>query len=267
MVSRVVAPLLDFASTWVQSISDYDFIIAQTFPPAWCSIHRPVLSRPDPVNHMVYSAIDPLEPDGHPVFCHRGCGRDNLQPAVRSQGVKVKCILCHSTCEVKGTEVDTRTPLGQKGIHKVGFPPDHAVTDWTPPKGVADSSVAGQLEAKETRGRPPKDSHRQARGGQGGNPVQRSQTHSVPRLLPSQIPLPPIQPARTMSQAPFQHAHPALGPQTTQLQSLPHGLLSTAFPPPPPQSAVPPQPPQNTNHRGHRAKRQKVKHRSPAPPS
>ena len=74
LVGSVAALVLDFAAAWVQSSSEYDFLVAQTFPPSWCSLHRPVLSLGDPASHWVYSAVDPLEPNGSPVFCHWGCG-------------------------------------------------------------------------------------------------------------------------------------------------------------------------------------------------
>ena len=123
LVARVAAPLLDFTSAWARSNSSYDFLIAQTFPPSWCSLHRPVISLPSPAGHWVYSAVNPLEPDGYPVTCHRGCGRDSLDPATTSRKVKITCLLCRSSCEVKLTDVDGWTPLGRKEIVKVPFPP------------------------------------------------------------------------------------------------------------------------------------------------
>ena len=274
LVASVAAPLLDFASTWAQSSSDYDFIIARAFPPSWCSLHRPVLSRPDPASHSVYSAIDPLEPDGCPVICHRGCGCEHLDPTTISQKVKVKCILCCSTCEVKVTEVNGRTHLGRRNILKVVFPAKRAETNWAPPKEPRRRENTGATEeagTREARGRQPTGNPSQARRGRGGVPLQRPQTHSVP-CLPSETLSLPVPPMRTMSQTSLQYPYPAPTPHTpeqhtpsTQFQGLPQlhpfprGWLPATNPlsPPPPQAATYPQ---------RQAKRQKTKHISPAPP-
>ena len=279
LVASVAAPLLDFASTWVQSGSDYEFIIARAFPPTWCSLHRPVLSRPDPVSHWVYSGIDPLEPDGYPVVCHRGCGREHLDPSIPSKTVKIRCILCHSTCEVNATKVNARTTLGRMGIHKVKFPTTRAVTDWSPPKGptkLVNPTATREAGIREARGRPTMSNPSQARRGRGGIPVQRPQMHSVPRL-PSQTLPPPMALTRTMSQTPLRYPHLPLTPHTSHI-SLPstppvqpvqgihplppfsHGSPSTAHP-------LQLRPPQATAHRQHQAKRQRTRHDLDIPPS
>jgi len=164
LVGSVAGPLLDFASLWVQSNSGYDFIVSKTFPPSWCSVHRPVISQPNPIRHMVYSAVDPLEPDGHPVFCHWGCGRENLDPNTCHRKVKIKCTLCNSTCEVKKTDDDARTPHGRKDIIKVAFPPTRALAAWNPPEDPKNP-------AKDDKSKPGKKKQK-ARRGRGGVPTQ-----------------------------------------------------------------------------------------------
>ena len=299
LVARVTAPLLDFVSIWAQSSSDYDFIVAQAFPPSWCSLHRPVLSQQNPVRHSVYAAIDPLEPDGCPVICHRGCGREHLEPTVLSQKVKIKCILCQSTCEVKVTDGKVRTTLGRKDIYKAMFPRNRALTNWNPPKEQKDKGVAGQSEIGESRGRMGRNAPSQERRGRGNAPPQRPQTRSVPRL-PSQTLSLPLPPLRTMSQAPLESTHlhatahriPASTPPipyVQQLQVAPEfypvhqGWQPVANPLPlpvpmlqPPTGILPlplstltplPPPPTSTSHSRRHAKRQKVEHNQPVPPS
>ena len=153
LVGSVAAPVLDFAAAWVQSSSGYDFLVAKTFPPSWCSLHRPVLSLGNPVSHWVYSAVDPLEPNGSPVFCHWGCGREHLDPNPTSQMVKITCKQCRSTCKVKVTGVGARTALSRKNISKVEFPAIQAKAEWSPPmesKGVKESKKV--RESKELKG-------------------------------------------------------------------------------------------------------------------
>jgi hypothetical protein len=272
LVANIVAPLLDFASTWVQSNSNYDFIIAGAFPPTWCSIHRPVLSLPDPVSHWVYSAVDHLEPDGCLVICHRGCGREHLDPASASKKVKVTCLLCHSTCEVKVTEVNGRMPLGRKGILKVAFPTTRAETNWSPPKEPKppkDPGATQELGVREVRGRLSKGNSSRARGGRGDGPTQRPQTHSVPRL-PSEALAPRPPPVHT--RGPFLQPPQGVPP----FQQLPYGWLPAAhslpqlatIPPPPAGALTLPFPPtQMTPNPQRQAKRQKTDHNSPTPPS
>ena len=277
LVASVAAPLLDFASIWAWSNSGYDFLVSQAFPPSWCSLHRPVISLPNPVSYSVYSAIDPLEPNGSPIRCHRGCGCDNLHPNVIGQRVKVKCLLCRSTCEVNTSESKARTAPGRKGIQKAAFPTTWAETDWTAPKEQnlsSDHGVTVEVEGGEARGRPPKGTPSRGRGSRRGRPAQ---THSVPRLLPSQA-LPPHTPLfRTMSQAPPQHSYPTMNPLTAPLHTPPMQFLQpfqggppllpflpqwspSALPPPP--LALPP--PQTTSSPPRQAKRQKTDHDSPS---
>jgi len=162
LVADVAAPLLDFALMWVQSNSSLDFIISQSFPPSWCSLHRPVLSLQETRSHWVYSAIDPLEPDGQPVCCHSGCGRENLDPETLSKKVKIRCIFCRSICEVKVTQVDIRTPLGRKGLLKVPFPTSQAWTEWTFQQGPKSPSTG---EGSKPANKPSQGKGRRRRGG------------------------------------------------------------------------------------------------------
>lgn len=256
LVGSVAAPLLDFASTWAQSNSSYDFIIARAFPPSWCSLHRPVISLRDPMSHWVYSAIDPLEPNGQLVLCHRGCGRDNLQPTVITQTVKIRCIHCQSTCEVRATAVDARTPIGRSGILKVAFPTQQAETNWNPPRGQGKSGAAGQGDGKIARGRRPKRNLSQAQA----DPMQRPQAHSVPRRLPSQTLLPHPSPiSRTMSRPHHQDPYHTMASHTPQ---TPHVLQSSQLP----FTWIPPSL-QTPEHRQRQAKRPRIEREPPAPPS
>ena len=283
LVSRVSAPLFDFAAIWAQSCSDYDFIIAQAFPPSWCSIHRPVLSRQDPVRHSVYAAIDPLEPDGRLVFCHRGCGREHLEPVATSQKVKIKCLLCRSTCEVGETEVKGRTSLSQKGIYKTDFPVKRAETNWNPPKEYRGTSMATQLNSEEVRGRQPKAKPSQAQGSRGNTQAERHQTHSVPRL-PSQTTTLLMPTMQIMGQVtpPYpnpSHQHPQFAQPfhgVPQPYHFHQGWLPTPdmlpsltgmAPPPIGNLTPPPAPAQPTRAPQRQHKRQKLNHNPPAPPS
>ena len=201
LVGGIAAPLLDFVSMWVQSNSDYDFIIGQTFPPTWCSLRRPVLSLQATMSHWVYTAIDPLEPDGHPVICQNGCGRENLDPDAQSKKVRIKCLLCQSTCEVKVSEIDSRTPLGRKGIMKAQFPPTQAKTSWISP-----GSLQGPSTDKQRK--PPKKKPFQHQHSRGGAPVQRPQDNREPSTSSQlQAPPPPTSSTSSSNVAPTRHQH------------------------------------------------------------
>jgi hypothetical protein len=285
LVGSIGAPLLDFAAAWAESNSDYDFIIARTFPPSWCSLHRPVISLRSPASHWVYSGIDPLEPDGLPVRCHRGCGLHNLDPCQTSRKVKITCRSCHSTCEVGVTEVSSRTALGRREILKVAFPPPDAETNWTPPNQPQGKPPVQKLlkegvgAKEEVRGRPTKGSQSRGRRGRGGPTMDRSQAHSVPRL-PSEAMAPPMAPPmgpmRTMSQAPTQGQYPQvmahnhhqlqrMAPaQPLPLHWLPGANPLALHPNVRPPSTHPLPPPPHTAGPTHwQAKRQKFRHNSP----
>lgn len=191
LVASVAVPLLEFVSIWVQSNCDYDFIASQSFPPSWCSLRRPVISLPNPRGDWVYSAIDPLEPDGELVFCHNNCGRENLDPETLSKKVKIKCTLCGSTCEVKKTEKDHRTPLGRKEMIKVQFPQTRAMTSWKPPPAPQDPATGeGQTGPRKEQAQQSKKGSSQGRRA-GRVQVQRPEASSEPSPLPLPTAMPP----------------------------------------------------------------------------
>ena len=201
LVAGIAAPLLDFVLMWVQSNSDYDFIIGQTFPPTWCSLCRPVLSLQATKSHWVYSAIDLLEPDGHPVISQNGCDHENLDPDTQSKKVRIKYLLCQSTCGVKVTEIDTQTPLGRKGIMKVLFPQTQAKTSWISPESLQGPSTDKQRK-------PPKKKPSQHQHSRGGAPVQRPRDDREPNTSSQlQAPPPPTSSTSSPNVVPTHHQH------------------------------------------------------------
>ena len=182
---------------WVQSRSDYDFLAAQAFPHTCCSLHWPVILWPDPLTHSVYSAIDPLESDGHPVLCRKGCGHDNLTPEVLSTKVKIRCLMCHSTCEAKLMKVDAYISLQRKDIHKASFPTTQAGTNLRSP------SIGRQDRLQ-------KNIPSQGREGRMGAPTNTSQIEAA---------LQPPLPVTTISSL---HIGPAVLPPPPPHHTVPH---------------------------------------------
>jgi len=179
-------------SIWVQSHCDYDFIVAWAFPPSWCSLCCPVLSLSNPCSHWVYLAVNPLEPNGQLVFCYSSCGHESLDPDVLSKKVKIKCLLCGSTCEVKVTEKDSQTPLSRKDMIKVQFPQTWAMTSWKLPQAPQDPGTDEELTSPpKEHMKQPKNNSSWGKHGRGRVQVQRPEVNSKPNPLPLLTAMPP----------------------------------------------------------------------------
>jgi hypothetical protein len=128
--ARVAGPLIDFTSQWVQSPSDYDFLIASSMKPEWAAVHKPVISRNG--SHTLYTQFQMSQPNGKLVICHRMCGAE-LEMKIRKNNVVFQCPSCHSTCRTPKHKSDGRILLQRRGLTRVSYPQEQYLTEWKLP--------------------------------------------------------------------------------------------------------------------------------------
>jgi len=162
LVGDVSDALLKFTALWVQTPSDYDILVAKSFPAQWAAAHQPVFSRyTDPERtipeHTLYTRFSLARPGGALVVCHLSC---NQQLFFRQEKEKVKivCLGCRSRCKVPVVRSDGSF-LGSVDIIKARYPPQCYPTEWKlassnpPPEPSKSATPRPRLNRK--RRRPP----------------------------------------------------------------------------------------------------------------
>jgi hypothetical protein len=134
VVGTVASVSAEFMARWVQSPSDYDYLIASTMPYSWVTAHRPVLSTHQH-GHVLYSNFTFREPNGMVVVCHSNCTQPpDYHPT--KNNVRFTCYECNSRCTTGKYVTDRTTTLGRKSLIKVPYPQLQYPTEWkflTPP--------------------------------------------------------------------------------------------------------------------------------------
>ncbi|KAF9642917.1 hypothetical protein BDM02DRAFT_3132771 [Thelephora ganbajun] len=134
VVSKVSARLLDLVAYWVQTLSDYNVLMAKAMTCDWAKEHMPVLSRQgnDPTCHTTYTSGNPPAPvpitpapsqDDHILYTKFSLG----QP-------KGMTVLCHLRCTIAKFSTDMATPLGRQVLVAVKYPLEQFPTQWELPK-------------------------------------------------------------------------------------------------------------------------------------
>ena len=117
---------------WIQTPSDYDFLVAATMSADWAHRHKPVISRrcADQI-HTLYSKFSFEQPGGEIVLCHRRCGQPlKSRLDVKTNKVAILCPGCGSKCKVPKVVSDRTTVLGRRGIVKSAYPQTQFPTEW-----------------------------------------------------------------------------------------------------------------------------------------
>ena len=120
----------EFTLAWVQTASNYDYLIARTVRSDWAAAHLPVISRRG-VHHL-YTAYSFTEPAGEIIKCPYDCGVENRGWDV-GKSIKIVCRRCKGSCSFPKVNLDTWTFLGNRGLIKVKFPQLQRTIDWTFP--------------------------------------------------------------------------------------------------------------------------------------
>jgi hypothetical protein len=156
LVSRIMTTVTEFTITWVQTPSDYDFLVARTMRSDWAAMNLPVISRRG-VHHL-YTGYHSAEPNGEMIKCPYDCGIENRGWDVgKGKDVKVVCRRCKGSCTFAKVNLDARSLLGNRGIFKVGFPPPQRRITWTYPPDApkVQTRVAHPVEAQPVKVKPP----------------------------------------------------------------------------------------------------------------
>jgi hypothetical protein len=154
LVGDVSGALLDVAAAWVQTLSDYDVLMARFIKGSWASNHLPILSRhghnptrfttffvgnvpqpvpdaarPDPNDHILFTTFSMGSPAGMVVRCpitaHQGIGFKQT-----SKGVRITCKVCLSKCTIPQFRSDLDSPLKAEGLVAVNYPPSQYAAQW-----------------------------------------------------------------------------------------------------------------------------------------
>jgi hypothetical protein len=128
LVGDIASALTDFSTRWVQTPSDYDFLVAGTMSADWCLKHQPVLSR-NGQGHFLYSKFNIGRPGGMLVMCHLRCGK-----LVKSRDigkvVQYTCTKCDSRCTTERILTDQETTLGRCALVKAEYPLRLYPAEW-----------------------------------------------------------------------------------------------------------------------------------------
>lgn len=128
VVGDVASPIADFAARWVQSPSDYDFLVASTLKTSWVAARGPVLSTHEH-GHTLYTQFSLSEPGGDIVVCHRNCLR-KLVCRPSKNNVCFTCNDCGSRCKTPIIMTDKTTVLGREALINTVYPQAQYPTEW-----------------------------------------------------------------------------------------------------------------------------------------
>jgi hypothetical protein len=130
LVGDIATVVMEFSSRWVQTPSDYDFLVADTMPAEWCQTNQPVLSRHGK-GHSVYSKFSFGRPNGMLVLCHRRCDKVvTSRDMGKGRRVQYKCEECGSRCTTARIQNDRTTNLGRRSIVKAEYPLALYPVEW-----------------------------------------------------------------------------------------------------------------------------------------
>ena len=154
LVGDVSGALLDVTAAWVQTLSDYDVLMARCIKSSWASNHLPILSRhghdrsrfttffvdnvpqpvpdsarPDANDHVLFTSFSMGSPAGMVVRCpitaHQGIGFKQT-----NKGVRVTCKVCLSKCTIPQFRSDPTSPLKPEGLVAINYPPAQYAAQW-----------------------------------------------------------------------------------------------------------------------------------------
>lgn len=169
IVGEVAATLIDLAAYWVQTLSDYNVLMAKVVDRDWAAKHMPVLSRrnhdptryttffagiektpttPEPCrdDHILFTRFSFGQPGGKLPMCHRRCD----QPiSVKETATKVR--LDCDKCKSRGfiPQYHTRG----RSLVAVKFPQDQFPVEWKDRK--QDASLAPPDKIVRSSSMPP----------------------------------------------------------------------------------------------------------------
>ena len=128
----ISAPVTEFTTRWVQTSSDYDFLIASTLRREWVHDHQPVISR-HKTGHQLYSKYNQDRPEGKVVWCNR-CNGQPIDSRLIGGLVHLRCKGCGYTGRIPHWKSPQDTTLGAAGIVRAEYPPRVCDVQWWSPK-------------------------------------------------------------------------------------------------------------------------------------
>lgn len=244
LVGEVAVPVLDLAANWVQTLSDYDVLIAKLITRKWAKDHMPVLSRHghNPARFTTYHSSHPLVQtptpsmpvqDDHILFTEFSLGQPGgkfiehgqcawgTTPKPTATGVRIACNRCKARCTVPKFTTDPTTPLGAQALVAIKYPQVLYIAEWTMTK-VAGSQVTLPHDTATPPSGPTLPFHKVKRLRTTQPPPAEviTRSKSLPSSTPPPIttlipnaPLPPHKPPTTHL------IHPKVAAQTTSLPS------------------------------------------------
>ena len=179
VVSEISGNLLDLATYWVQSFSNYDVLMAKTFPSDWALVHMPIISRrehdptryttftmgnperpvpitlaPGPHDHILFTKFSFGQPGGQVVLCHMRCNT-SIKVKQTPNGVRLICNGCKSRCTISQFKTTRQDTLTRRGLMAVAYPQKQYTTWWERPEPSTDVPGIGTTQPQRRTGRPP----------------------------------------------------------------------------------------------------------------
>ena len=144
-MGTVATILLDLSAYWIQTLSDYDVLVAKTVLSKWAKKHMPGISRhshnpayyttfisegpPQPIpiscqdDHILFTEFSLSQPGGQSVKCHNRY-KQSISPKQIATRVHIMCNACKSRCMVKKFKTDMATILRRHALVTVRYPQD-----------------------------------------------------------------------------------------------------------------------------------------------
>lgn len=130
--------MAQFAAQWVQTLSDYDFLVASTMNAEWAEEHRPVISR-NGHGHILYTRYRFFKPYGQRLVCPKIC-EQQLLVKTHDNNFRIICTGCKARTSIPKHDGDWKSTLGRKTFVKTIFPQEIYPASWK----LNDTEDAGQ---------------------------------------------------------------------------------------------------------------------------
>ena len=132
IVGKVATVLADFTARWVQSPSDYNFLVASTINKKWALQHRPVISRKGH-GHILYTKYLYEQPHGQLIFCPSQC-LAKIHAKTTKNGFRLICEKCNTRVTIPKHQPDWQSILGWQTLIKIAFPQEIQPVTWGLPE-------------------------------------------------------------------------------------------------------------------------------------
>ena len=252
VVGDVGTTITQFVTRWVQTPSDYDFLVATTMTKDWIHRHQPVISRHS-TGHQLYSRFSVESPRGMRVLCHRRECNQVLKYRIHGEQVHISCPGCGSKCRIPKFVTDSGHVLGRAGIVRVVYPPPEFPTEWRlptegplrdqarPPRKTT-PIITRRPQSVAIPPPPPASDHRPPPPAHLRHPLDHRSSQLSHSVSLDPLPTPPPKLKASSSSSSLYITVPPLNSAITRSRSTPAIRNQSATPTPPPQSPHEPSP-------------------------